>query len=133
MNDYLNRSCNHINSKVRNVIKDEKQSNQGSFRQFSSIPFVKIPFEYFFRQVYLSVISKLCVKQLSILNLRNNSGSLSKTCSFIKNRLQHRCFPVNLRHFFRTSFSENNCKGMYRVTACNSPFALRAIAQVIIC
>ena len=30
-----------------------------------------------------------------------------ETCNFIKNRHQHRCFPVNFEKFLRTSFEQN--------------------------
>ena len=33
-----------------------------------------------------------------------------KACSFIKKRLQHRCFPVNFAKFLRTPILKNICK-----------------------
>ena len=33
-----------------------------------------------------------------------------KVCSFIKKRLQHRCFPVNIAKFLRTPILKNICK-----------------------
>ena len=33
-----------------------------------------------------------------------------KTCNFIKNRLKHRCFPVNIVKFLRTPILKNICK-----------------------
>ena len=34
----------------------------------------------------------------------------SKACSFIKQRLQHRCFPENIAKFLRTPILKNNCQ-----------------------
>ena len=33
-----------------------------------------------------------------------------QTCNFIKKRLQHRCFPVNIKKFLRTFILKNICK-----------------------
>ena len=33
-----------------------------------------------------------------------------KTCNFIKNRPQHRCFPVNIAKFLRLHISKNICE-----------------------
>ena len=37
-------------------------------------------------------------------SLFNNVAGF-KACKFIKKRLQHRCFPVNIANILRTSFS----------------------------
>ena len=34
----------------------------------------------------------------------------NKIAGFVKRRLQHRCFPVNIRKCLRTTTSKNNCK-----------------------
>ena len=34
----------------------------------------------------------------------------NKIVGFVKRRLQHRCFPANIRKFLRTTTSKNNCK-----------------------
>ena len=33
-----------------------------------------------------------------------------QSCNFIKNRLQHRCFPVKFAKFLRTPILKNICK-----------------------
>ena len=33
-----------------------------------------------------------------------------KDCKFIKKRLQHGCFPVNIAKFFRTTILKNICE-----------------------
>ena len=42
-------------------------------------------------------------------SLFNKVAGLS-ACSFIKKRLQHRCFPVKLAKFLRTSILKNICE-----------------------
>ena len=39
-----------------------------------------------------------------------------KTCNFIKKRLQHKCFPVNIAKFSRTPILKNNCKRLLLIT-----------------
>ena len=36
-----------------------------------------------------------------------------KTCNFIKKRLQHRCFPVNITKFLRAAFLQNTSGGCF--------------------
>ena len=36
-----------------------------------------------------------------------------KACNFIKKRLQHRCFPVNIAKLLRTPFSQNTSGGCF--------------------
>ena len=36
-------------------------------------------------------------------------------CNFLKNRLQHRCFPVNIVKFLRTPFLQNTSGGYFWV------------------
>ena len=38
-----------------------------------------------------------------------NKGAGRKVCNFIKKRLQHRCFPVNIGKFLRTPILKNIC------------------------
>ena len=40
-------------------------------------------------------------------SLFNKVGGL-KTCNFIKKRLQHSCFPMNIAKFLRTSASKKS-------------------------
>ena len=39
-----------------------------------------------------------------------------KACNFIKNRLERRCFPVNIAKFLRTTFLWNTSGGTYETT-----------------
>ena len=51
---------------------------------------------------------------------KNSSSScpkLKKTCNFIKKRLQHRCFPVNIAKLFRTPILKNLCERLLPATA----------------
>ena len=36
-----------------------------------------------------------------------------KTCNFVKNRLQHRCFPVKIEKFLRTLLLQNTSGGHF--------------------
>ena len=46
-------------------------------------------------------------KKFAIFTGKHLFLSCRPTCSFTKNRLQHRCFPVNTATFLRTSILEN--------------------------
>ena len=41
-----------------------------------------------------------------------NKVACLQVCSFIKKRLQHRCFPVNIANYLRTTILKNNCERM---------------------
>ena len=57
-------------------------------------------------------------------SLLNKVASL-KPCNFIKKRLQHRCFPVNIAKFLRTTFfTEHLRRLLLIVTAILSLYAL---------
>ena len=43
------------------------------------------------------------------LNSRSSRPNIKKACNFIKKRLQHRCFPVNIAKLFRTPILKNIC------------------------
>ena len=45
--------------------------------------------------------------QTSVLESLFNKVEGLKVCKFIKKRLQHRCFPVNIANFLKTSILEN--------------------------
>ena len=53
-------------------------------------------------------------------SLFNNVAKL-KDCNFIKERLQHRCFPVNNAKFLTTHFLQNTCGGCFNVWANIAP------------
>ena len=48
------------------------------------------------------------MKNVFLKNLAIFAGIL-QACNFIKNGLQHRCFPLNVAKFLRTPFSKNIC------------------------
>ena len=56
------------------------------------------------------------VKRAVLQNLQyspeNTCVGVSLYCSFIKNRLQHRCFPVNIVNFLRILILKNICDRM---------------------
>ena len=63
------------------------------------------------------------VKRGIFKNFANFTGkqlcwSLLQACNFIKNKLQHWCFPVKFAKFLRTSILKNICK---RLILFNSP------------
>ena len=43
-------------------------------------------------------------------NSRSSRPQLKKTCNFIKERLQHRCLPVNIARLFRVPILKNICE-----------------------
>ena len=43
----------------------------------------------------------------------------NKTCSFIKKKLQHRCFPVNIPKFIRTPVLMNTCERLLLSFQCS--------------
>ena len=65
---------------------------------------------------------RLCYKKKVFLKFRNfhrktlvleslfNKAAGLKACNFIKKRLQHRCFPVNIAKFLRTFILKNICE-----------------------
>ena len=36
--------------------------------------------------------------------------SIQQTCNFVKKRVQHRCFPVNIAEFLKTPILRNVCE-----------------------
>ena len=48
-------------------------------------------------------VGGLCSMKKGILkNFTNFTGKIPLSCNLIKKRLQHRCFPLNIRKFLRT-------------------------------
>ena len=45
-----------------------------------------------------------CQKQTCVVVLQNNFAIFLNACNFIKKRLQHRCFALNIAKFLRTAF-----------------------------
>ena len=48
-----------------------------------------------------------------LTNLVVFTGKGLKDCNFIKKRLQHRCFPVNIVKFLRTAFYTEHLRGCF--------------------
>ena len=44
-------------------------------------------------------------KETPVLESLFNNTAVLKACNFIRQRLQQRCFPVNIAKFLRTAFS----------------------------
>ena len=63
----------------------------------------KQPPEVFCKKRFLKNITKFHNKALALESLFNKVASL-KVCNFIKNRLHHSCFPLNITKFLRTAF-----------------------------
>ena len=68
-----------------------------------------------FNDIVLCIInSSVCFqKQLSEVFYENccwSEAVVLKACNFIKKRLQHRCFQVNIAKFLRTPIFKNICK-----------------------
>ena len=47
-----------------------------------------------------------------MLNSPFNKAAALKASHFIKKRLQHSCFPVNIAKFIKTPILKNSCKRM---------------------
>ena len=50
------------------------------------------------------------IKKNALKNFTLFSEKQLKACSFIKKRLQHKCFPVNIAKFVRTPILKNICE-----------------------
>ena len=46
----------------------------------------------------------------NFLKLQKQPPEVKNTCNFIKKRLQHRCFPVNIANLFRIPILKNICE-----------------------
>ena len=43
-----------------------------------------------------------------------NENASFQSCNFIKKRVQHRCFPVTIAKFLRTSVLKNICERLFK-------------------
>ena len=59
-------------------------------------------------EFFLSTHQMCFMKTAALKNFAVFTGKL-QACNFIKNRLQNRCFPVNIAKFLRTAISKNIC------------------------
>ena len=62
---------------------------------------------YIFPQLYESFTRKYKFVTLKLL------ASSAEACNFIKKRLQHRCFPVNIQKFVRIPIMKNVCERLF--------------------
>ena len=60
------------------------------------------------RKVSDMYYKKVVLKKCTIFTGKHLCWSLF--CNFIKKRLQHRCFPVNIAKFLRTFILKNICE-----------------------
>ena len=66
-----------------------------------------------------------------------NKVACQKACNFIKKRLQHRCFPVNIAKFLRTPlkkiFEEHlNLRAGLALTATSFPVLAEDLTQKVV-
>ena len=78
---------------------------QGQLKPFLSYPF---------RNSRLKIFFKIVVSQYSQENTCVVVSFLIRDSNFIKKRLQHWCFPMNIAKFLRTVFFLQNTSGGYR-------------------
>ena len=69
----------------------------------------KQPSKLFFKKKVFLKISQISVENSCLESLFNNVGGL-KVCSFIKMRLQMRCFSVKFAKFLRKRILKNICE-----------------------
>ena len=72
----------------------------------------KQPFEFFLRN-RCSWKFRNVHRNTPVLESLFNKGAGLKGCNFIKERLQRRCFPVNVAQFLRIAFSWNISAGCF--------------------
>ena len=80
---------------------------------FAKIFFAKTSFSGIIQTYFLQVLyKKVVLKSFEIFTTKYLSWSFSviKACIIIKERLQHRCCPVNIAKLLRTPILKNICK-----------------------
>ena len=70
--------------------------------------------EMFYKRHCSSQFRNIRRKTLVLESLFNNVAGL-KACNFIKKRLQHRCFPVNIAKFLRTLILKSIWEGLFHM------------------
>ena len=68
--------------------------------------------QLFFKKGVLKKIRKF-YRKIPVLASPFNKVADLKTCNFVKNRLQHRCFPVKFEKFLRTFLLQNTSGGHF--------------------
>ena len=71
------------------------------------------------------------IKKAVLKNFAKFTGKQLKACNFIKKRLQHRCFPVNIAKFLRTPILKNICKPLLLIFLI--PLGITASAKKVRC
>ena len=66
----------------------------------------KQPPEVFYEKVVLNNFAYIH-RETPVLESLFNKVAVPKACNFIKKRLQHRCFPVNIAKYLRTPILKN--------------------------
>ena len=62
---------------------------------------------YWQKQPFVDVLQNRCSEKFCNVHRKTTVLDLQATCNFIKKRLQHRCFPVNIGEFLRTASIKN--------------------------
>ena len=78
--------------------------------KWTSSPFLLLPLSLQ-KQSFTDVLRNRC-SQPVLESLFNKVPDL-KAFKFIKKRLQHKCFPVNIAKFWRTTFLKNSSSGHF--------------------
>ena len=59
-------------------------------------------------------IKKIFEGELKCWSVFFNENASIQSCNFIKRRLQHRCFPMNIATFFRTPVLKKICEQLFK-------------------
>ena len=62
----------------------------------------------FIKRLFLRILQ--CSHESTCLGVSFNKAAGLKTSNFIKKRLQHRCFPVSIAKFLRTTVLKSSCE-----------------------
>ena len=108
-------------------VSKETKSQSGSLICFLN-NFIKFSVQYItttrtsclvmFFEIGILKVCNIHRKALMLESLFSKVASL-ETYKFIKKRLQHRCFPVNIKNFLRKFYLKNTTSGCF--CTCNSP------------
>ena len=68
--------------------------------------------QVFYKNAVLKIFAKYTKKRLCWTLFLNKNAGL-QYWNFIKKRLQHRCFPMNIAKFLRTTILKNICERLF--------------------
>ena len=118
----INVQVRHLKKNLRFILKmsncvvvsctNRSMKNQNlSFHEnaISGCKIQKQPPEVFYKKSFLKIFAIFPWKCLC-WSLFFDKVPRLKACNFIKNRLQQRCFPVNIAKFLRASILKNACE-----------------------